>query len=258
YKLNFVERNGRANHDPWSFRHVGVYHRHQAGLDLFILLHCQVASELPEKLQSVVDNMSSASKTAGSLRQNLCKQPERLHTLILSCYLDNWRSYLRYLGAKFARIAGYTLSLRNQQELHYLTREMKTHIKETGQVTLRLKNLTENTVDDSATVRIITIISAIYLPGSFVGTIFGSNFFLFDEESRRLVIAKDFWVFVAIWLGLTLATGFVYVATYMWKRLNSKARADETEENGACYRSFSAGSSKNQSGPSTPRGRGEK
>jgi hypothetical protein len=59
--------------------------------------------------------------------------------------------------------------MRNQQELQALTREMETHIKNTGEVTLKLKDLTENTVDDIAIVRIITIISAIYLPGSFVG-----------------------------------------------------------------------------------------
>ncbi len=109
YKLNFVERNGRANHDPWSFRHVGVYHQHQARLDLFILLHCQAASELPAKLENVVENMSSSSKGAGALRQDLCTQPKRLHTLILSCYLDNWRLYLRYLGDKFARIVSHMI-----------------------------------------------------------------------------------------------------------------------------------------------------
>lgn len=66
------------------------------------------------------------------------------------------------------------LSMRNQQELQALTREMETHIKNTGEVTLKLKDLTENTVDDSAIVKIITIISAIYLPGSFVGVSFSS------------------------------------------------------------------------------------
>jgi len=346
YKLNFVEQNWRTSHDPWSFRHVGVYHQHLAGFDLFILLHCQPASELPAKLDSLVEDMSSPEDSVGTLRRDLCTHPEMLHNLVLSCYLDNWRSYLRYLGANFAKIndmamiphakmdhdiweifksvrdlrntndfalfssaccrsnleitgcmidcgkftekqtsefrsmetmlrgyiessavlrqrientvelAGYTLSLRNQQEMHYLTREMKTHIKETGQVTLKLKNLTENTVDDSAIVLIITIISAIYLPGSFVGTIFGSNYFVFDTDSQRIIIAKDFWVFVAFWLGLTFVTGFVYVLTYMWKRLNSKSRSDEMEEDPACFR-FSSGSGENEASRPVPKDKGK-
>lgn len=40
--------------------------------------------------------------------------------------------------------------------------------KELRDLTEGLKNLTESTVDDSATVRIITLVSAFYLPGSFV------------------------------------------------------------------------------------------
>ena len=35
-------------------------------------------------------------------------------------------------------------------------------------VTEELRDLTKNTVDDSATVKIITLLSTLYLPGSFV------------------------------------------------------------------------------------------
>lgn len=49
-----------------------------------------------------------------------------------------------------------------------MTREMKNVAEKQALFTERLKDLTENTVDDSAIVRIITIVSAIYLPGSFV------------------------------------------------------------------------------------------
>lgn len=54
------------------------------------------------------------------------------------------------------------------REIRDATNEMRNLAKETSQVTKRLKELTENTVDDSAIVRIITIVSAVYLPGSFV------------------------------------------------------------------------------------------
>ena len=154
--------------------------------------------------------------------------------------------------------------MRNQQELQNLTREMKTHIRDTGEVTLKLKNLTENTVDDSAIVRIITIISAIYLPGSFVGvstkpglqlydkthastplvplatllviftdtiskTLFGSNYFEFDAKSRQLIMASNFWIFVALWLALTSLTGFIYFFSYMRKSLKAKSHLKEKE-----------------------------
>lgn len=114
-------------------------------------------------------------------------------------------------------LAGYTLSLHNQHEMRRLTQEMQANAKETGDVTLQLKQLTENTVDDSAVVRTITVISAIYLPGSFVATIFGTNFFKFDEQIQKISITSDFWVFLSVWLGLTFITSMVYVYTYMSK-----------------------------------------
>ncbi|KAL7627289.1 hypothetical protein AAE478_001478 [Parahypoxylon ruwenzoriense] len=105
-------------------------------------------------------------------------------------------------------LIGYTLSLHNQQELRNLAQE-------TGEVTKGLKDLTENTVDDSAIVRIITIVSAFYLPGSFVATIFGMNFFVFDEQGRQIVISRDFWVFVVVWAVLTLFTAGMFYLTYL-------------------------------------------
>ncbi|EXF81345.1 hypothetical protein CFIO01_01007 [Colletotrichum fioriniae PJ7] len=314
YKLNFVERNDRSGPDAWSFRHVGVYHQHTPGFDLFILLHCQPASELAETLQDLVeedgeeetfpeelDDDKSASMV-NVFKRDLCSQPAMLHHYILSCYLDNWRAYLRHLGDRFSKVLNTAMvphakmdhnvwvtfksvrELRNtndlalfasaccqsnlevtacilstgkfpaaeirsmetmlrgyidssavlrqrvdntvELELQLLTREMKTQIKNTGDVTLKLKDLTENTVDDSAIVRIITIISAIYLPGSFVGSLFGSNYFSFNEKTHKIAIARDFWVFVLVWLILTVFTvAAYYFYTYIGKKKKKATRA---------------------------------
>ncbi|KAJ0353688.1 hypothetical protein COL154_012022 [Colletotrichum chrysophilum] len=112
YKLNFVERNERPGPDKWSFRHVGVYHQRTPGFDLFILLHCQPASELAETVQDIIEEEDGGSDELddeksppmGAFRQHLCSQPATLHQYILSCYLDNWRAYLRHLGSGFSRI----------------------------------------------------------------------------------------------------------------------------------------------------------
>lgn len=56
---------------------------------------------------------------------------------------------------------GYTLTLHNQLEAGKVDKELR-------DLTERLKILTESSVDDSATVRVITLVSAFYLPGSFV------------------------------------------------------------------------------------------
>ncbi|PYI11466.1 hypothetical protein BO78DRAFT_413930 [Aspergillus sclerotiicarbonarius CBS 121057] len=112
-------------------------------------------------------------------------------------------------------LAGYTLSLHNQLDTAKVDRELRDLIN-------HLKDLQQDTVDDSAAVKIITFLSAVYLPGSFVVSVYGMNFFDFNDESRQIVIAKDFWVFLATWLPLTMATGLIYVLIVWfdawWKR----------------------------------------
>jgi hypothetical protein len=58
-------------------------------------------------------------------------------------------------------LVGYTLTLHNQLEAVKIDTELR-------DLTEGLKRLTEDTVDDSATVKVITFLSAIYLPGSFI------------------------------------------------------------------------------------------
>jgi hypothetical protein len=64
--------------------------------------------------------------------------------------------------ANLIELVGYTLTLHNQLETGKLDKEVR-------DMTKKLHDLTQTSVDDSAIVRLITIVSAIYLPGSFVG-----------------------------------------------------------------------------------------
>lgn len=44
------------------------------------------------------------------------------------------------------------------------------------------------------------------------------NFFVFNEQTREIVIARDFWIFIATWLPLTLITMGVYVLIVYFDR----------------------------------------
>ncbi|KAF2244765.1 hypothetical protein BU26DRAFT_522534 [Trematosphaeria pertusa] len=114
-------------------------------------------------------------------------------------------------------LVGYTLTLHNQLEAAKIDTELR-------DLTEGLKLLTEDTVDDSATVKIITFVSAVYLPGSFIATLFGMNFFLFNQDSKRLEISPDFWIFIVSWIPLILVTAAIYVLIlYMDAKLKRKA-----------------------------------
>ena len=132
-------------------------------------------------------------------------------------------------------LIGYTLNLHNQLESAKVNSKLRS-------LTEELRNYTKDTVDDSATVKIITFVSAIYLPGSFVGSLFGMNFFVFNSTSRNLQISQNFWIFIATWLPLTFITGAIYMLIvfidsrakekdfrWLWQ-IKSKQKAVPTEK----------------------------
>lgn len=96
YKLNYMEPNRRSGSNPWSARHIGVYHRHDqvAGSDLYILVHCSKKSILHTKLI----NTHSEELDLSMLKTST------LHEVILDCYICYWRPYLRWLGENVSSI----------------------------------------------------------------------------------------------------------------------------------------------------------
>ncbi|KAI1846701.1 hypothetical protein JX266_007274 [Neoarthrinium moseri] len=141
-------------------------------------------------------------------------------------------------------MVGYTLTIHNHKEIRDMTRhmenlaqenrdlteKMKDMTQETSVVTKKLQELTQVTVDDSAIVNIITIVSAVYIPGGFVATIFGMNFFEFNDDTRNIMIGNDFWIFIVIWLVLIVITGGLFVGVWWVKKRNSGRRRDGNYE----------------------------
>ena len=117
----------------------------------------------------------------------------------------------------------YALDLKNQ----YTAADINTHVSQ----------LAEKTTKDTTAVMWITLLTLFYLPGSFVAvslgkllalidspadrdsqTLYGMNLFVFNPQTRRLVIADDFWIFVVTWLLLTLLTFLGYGALLIRNR----------------------------------------
>jgi hypothetical protein len=94
YKLNFVEPNRRGGKDPWSRRHLGVYHHHTSESDLYILLHCTSSSALYQQLAPSAKNSGAVER----LLTDVFEHPGSLHDAILACYIHHWRFYLRDMG----------------------------------------------------------------------------------------------------------------------------------------------------------------
>lgn len=94
-----MEPNDHAQGEKWSERQIGVYHRFSLApntKDIMILLHPMLES----KAQKRLDNMFSEGKYNGTSITN----PLRLHLLIFSIYMDNWRWYMDELGLACLRL----------------------------------------------------------------------------------------------------------------------------------------------------------
>ncbi|RAL10263.1 uncharacterized protein BO97DRAFT_407127 [Aspergillus homomorphus CBS 101889] len=74
---------------------------------------------------------------------------------------------------------------------------------------------------DSAMMRTIAVVSMVYLPGTFVSGLFGTNFFNFtDGDEHTWFMAGSFWLYWAVTIPLTLAT----MAVWAWWHYLSPAK----------------------------------
>ncbi|KAF3311892.1 hypothetical protein TWF173_007977 [Orbilia oligospora] len=67
---------------------------------------------------------------------------------------------------------------------------------------------------DTKMVAFITIITAIFLPATFIASIFGTNFFDFDGDTKELVVGKNFWIYFVFAGGITT---LIFLGWVMWK-----------------------------------------
>ena len=93
YQLRYVERNDHQQGRKWSERQIGVYHSFAtAGKEpgVMILLHAMHNSRAQLRFERVF--------RAGDYHDNSPTSPLRLHLLIFSTYMNEWRWYMDDLG----------------------------------------------------------------------------------------------------------------------------------------------------------------
>lgn len=323
YQLRYMEPNNHTQGETWSERQIGVYHKFSLApkaKGLMILLHAMLDSKAQKRLDEIF--------SAGRYNTNLNSTPLRLHVLIFTTYMDNWRWYMDDLGELCLQLEnkGFTtemnskadrsLSFRTLQELRNLeskfiatttilkatlavlkhleaiggklgqtgTGEKQSQLQvedledipselraltacsfryqsyitsmevmrnrvgklielladglnqksqgTTAEISSSLLSLTKKSVDDNATVIVVTFITLIYLPTQFVATFFGMNFLTFQSQTSTIIFAKDFWIFIATAVPLTVATlGMWFLATHREKKGKEKRSQYYAPEN---------------------------
>ncbi|KAL4998899.1 hypothetical protein BDV10DRAFT_165999 [Aspergillus recurvatus] len=70
---------------------------------------------------------------------------------------------------------------------------------------------------DSNMMKTVAVVSMVYLPGTFVSGLFGTNFFSFQADpGNTWLMANEFWLYWAVTLPLTLATVVIW-AIWHWR-----------------------------------------
>ncbi|KAK3704620.1 hypothetical protein LTR37_013719 [Vermiconidia calcicola] len=89
-----------------------------------------------------------------------------------------------------------------------------------------MMELTKSTVDDSATVRVITVITLVYLSSTVVATILQTPFFRVSE-SGHLRVSPQLWIYLVITIPLTLATLYYW----RWQLRRRALKVAKTSQN---------------------------
>ncbi|KAE8383107.1 hypothetical protein BDV26DRAFT_304010 [Aspergillus bertholletiae] len=102
-----------------------------------------------------------------------------------------------------------------------------------NQINDKMLQLTTEAFDDNATVRVVTIVTLIYLPASFVSTLLGMNLFDFGDSAGGFTISKQFWIFIVAAVPLTMLTlGTWYIITKRQVRLRQAKLQQKRNEAG--------------------------
>ncbi|CAI7590542.1 unnamed protein product [Penicillium bialowiezense] len=96
----------------------------------------------------------------------------------------------------------------------------------------QLLRLGTRNFDDNATVKVVTILTLVYLPASLVSSVFGMNLFKFDDgTTEELRISKQFWIFIVATIILAIITISIwYVWTHKERITRRKSHGTRPEE----------------------------
>ncbi|KAL2064451.1 hypothetical protein VTL71DRAFT_4945 [Oculimacula yallundae] len=90
-----------------------------------------------------------------------------------------------------------------------------------------IKRLTEKSTWDTKSMMIIASISAVCLPATFLATLFGSNFFVYSQESNELTVASNFWIYIVFAVGIS---GAVSLSWVLWRKRRGRQLEQDASE----------------------------
>ncbi|KAF8859385.1 hypothetical protein BDZ45DRAFT_361920 [Acephala macrosclerotiorum] len=176
---------------------------HERGTDILQELHSLLNKIMPisPRLRSTLGTISSLRTLYGTLRR------ENLYTEHHSVQiLDELKTYEIHTEGHLASVALLEKKVQETVSLLAVALNLKNQ-STTLSINHNILSLTKDTVDDSVTVRVVGIVTLIYLPATFVTSLLGMNLFSFQtSQGSGFQISKQFWIFFLITIPLTVIT----------------------------------------------------
>ncbi|KAF1845215.1 uncharacterized protein K460DRAFT_416511 [Cucurbitaria berberidis CBS 394.84] len=184
-----------------------------------------------QRLQTFFDRMkpTSLEETASFLCQyemmmGNCMFQIETHALQLTTMVSRAEG----VGSMIEHI----LDVRSAETTYEMNSAMHEISKQSAQENKLVRLLTSQSTQDTRSMKVIALITSVFLPATFVATLFGSNFFGFEDtkDGHSLAIASNVWIYVIVAFAVSAITMAMW---YWWysRRPTTLDQDDETKSN---------------------------
>jgi hypothetical protein len=184
-------------------------------------------------IKSTIENIKAHLDCHGSVQEGASKDEEPTGFFVIPGFMEQLQELdmltLR-VDALRARLQGITnlvssfLELNNGYALQSLAKESGKENEEMRKLSERMHGLTEKGTQDAAAVKVLTILTLIYLPATVVSNFFSTSFVNLQTspgKSNHVVVSGDWWIFIAASVPLTLFTLYTW---WVWTRIKAYNR----------------------------------
>jgi hypothetical protein len=181
-------------------------------------------------IKSTIENVKAHLDCHGSVQEGAPKDEEPPRPFVIPSFMEQLHE-LHMLTVRVdalrTRLQGITslvssfLELNNGFALQSLAKESRKENEEMRKLSQRMHGLTEKGTQDAAAVKVLTILTLIYLPATVVSNFFSTSFVNLQTSAGKpnhVVVSGDWWIFVAASLPLTLLTLYTW---WVWTRIKA-------------------------------------
>jgi hypothetical protein len=117
-----------------------------------------------------------------------------------------------------ALLVSSTLELSNGFVLQQLGKESRRENEQMRVLSERMHLLTEKSTQDAAAVKVLTIITLVYLPFTVTTNFFSTSFVGVSTSANHIYLTRDWWILFATGMPLTLMTVYIW---WVWSRIQA-------------------------------------